>query len=231
MAKKRNPRWTWREYGLQVSVVIIGIVITFVGSDLISRWSRQRDVKSVMHLVVEELKENGTSLNEICDKLLYDRRGMLLIAEYDNDIDAVPLDSLVKYRYILGSMRSITVRNDALEVLKTSGVIPSINDKSLLMDIMRCYSALNEFSQSVDSYNQLKMTAINHLQANPLSDDAIQDDNSLKAMWKMQLADPVCASFFSSAAYYFGFDDNYFVRTQVAVVGVIEAINKKYNLK
>ena len=32
--------WTWRDYALQLSVVIIGIVVTFAGSGLISRWAR-----------------------------------------------------------------------------------------------------------------------------------------------------------------------------------------------
>lgn len=216
---------SWCQYGIQLSIVIIGIVVTFVGSDLISRWSRSRQIKAVMHLVTEELKENRSALDYICEKLMYDKRGMLFLKEYDN-VDDAPLDSLQKYQHVLGSMRSMVMRNDALEVLKTSGMIQSIGDKSLLMGIMSCYSLLGEFSRTVESYNQWKMRAIDHLMATPSPLNIAKDDP--RATWKEQLADPVCAGFFSSAPYYFGYGDDYFIRLQTTVSDTVEAIIKKY---
>lgn len=53
MTKKSKsfPARTWREYALQLSVVIIGIVVTFAGSGLIERWRVAREVRATMLLV------------------------------------------------------------------------------------------------------------------------------------------------------------------------------------
>lgn len=52
--KKSSIKWTWLDSALQLSVVSIGIMVTFIGSDLIGRWSRARQQKAVMQLVVSE---------------------------------------------------------------------------------------------------------------------------------------------------------------------------------
>jgi len=227
--RNASPHLKWREYVIQLSVVIIGIMVTFIGSDLISRWSRQRQVKTIMQLVVEELKENRKSLDYVCEKLEEDQRGMLLIREYDFNLDTIPVDSLDAYRYLLGGMRSLKVQSDALEVLKTAGVIPSLGDKTLLMEILKCYSEQNEFRAQVESYNKMKMNGVNHMQANPQQLRIAEDDP--RGMWKEIMADPVCASFISSAVYYFGMGGDYFARMRRMADDVITAIVGKYGFE
>ena len=119
-APARKPgRWTWREYMLQLSVVILGIVITFAGSGLIERWQRQRQGRTTMLLGYEELKTNLGLRDNCCEKLRFDQDGMLMFDHYGRNVDLIPMDSLDRYVSLLGTMRSVEVQNDAFEVLKS----------------------------------------------------------------------------------------------------------------
>lgn len=220
--------WTWREYTLQLSVVIVGIMVTFIGSDLIGRWSRQRQVKTVMQFVAEELKTNRTGLVEVCQKLRHDRGGMLMFEQYNMDIERVPADSLEYYMFILGEIQGLALQTDALEVLKMSGVIPSIADKHLLMQTLGCYRSLNSFQVNVEFYNQRKKDALNHLFANkPLS--RINSDDPREA-WAVMMEDPMCASFLGTAAYSFG-DDVFLDEIISSIDETIVTINDKYGFE
>ena len=227
-AEKIVKRWTWREYGLQLSVVIIGIVVTFLGSDLISRWSRQQQVKMVMQLIVEELNTNLGLVEHVCEKLEYDRQGMLLFQSYDLDVDAIPVDSLSRYVLIMGAHRSFTLQEDALEVLKTSGLAASVGDKHFLMRVIGCYNKLKMFVTNVDSYNLRKTDALNHLFSSAA--DVNLNNNDPRGMWKSLMSDPLCSAFMGTSAYYFGGSD-YFTETAQEVRDAITAINEKYNFE
>lgn len=229
MTKKRPfSTWTWREYMLQLSVVIAGIMVTFIASDLIGRWSKAREVKVVMQMVAEELKINRTELNAICRKLRYDQQGMFMFQQYGMEVDKVPTDSLEKYMFIIGSVQGFVQQTDALEVLKTSGVIPSINDKHLLLKVLGCYRTMDGFRVNVDFYNQRKMDGMNHLFANT-SISRINSDDPHEA-WTVMMQDPMCSAFIGTAAYNFG-EDEFFDELLSAVDKTIAAIDTKYEFE
>ncbi len=226
--RKSALRWTWREYALQLSVVIVGIVVTFVGSDLISRWSRQRQVKTVMQLVVSELERNREQLCEVCTSLYYDQQGMLMLQEYDLDVEAVPLDSLDHYRYLLSRLHTYRPQQDALEVLKSSDVISAVGDKQLLVDILGCYNRLNDFREQVILYSDRKREAQNHLFANSAGFSLGGGDQ--RRSWRTILADPMCAAFLGTSAYFFGFGND-FDEKIAAVDSTIALIETKYRIE
>lgn len=227
-APARKPgRWTWREYMLQLSVVILGIVITFAGSGLIERWQRQRQVRTTMLLVYEELKTNLGLRDNCCEKLRFDQDGMLMFDHYGRNVDLIPMDSLDRYVSLLGTMRSVEVQNDAFEVLKSSGVIQFVGDKELLMQVLGCYRQLGTFADRVDSYNQSKINAINHFSASDVHADFHMDSRQL---WRALLRDPLCNSFIGMSAYYVGYPD--YLRSDIAgVAKTIAAINEKYRFE
>lgn len=140
--------WTWRDYALQLSVVIIGIVVTFAGSGLISRWASQRQVRTVMQLVVSELEQNREMLRDVYSNLDYDRRGMLMFMEYD-ELEDIPADSLAHYSLLLSYLPSYRPQQEALEVLKSSDIVSAVGDKQFLADIFGCYNRLNDFRENV----------------------------------------------------------------------------------
>lgn len=227
-APVRKPgRWTWREYALQLSVVILGIVVTFAGSGLIERWRQARQVRSTMLLVFEELKTNLKLRNACCEKLRFDQNGMLMFDHYERNVDLIPKDSLDRYVALLGTMYSVDVQSDAFEVLKSSGVIQYVGDKELLMQVLGCYRQLGSFAARVDSYNQSKTNAMNHFSASGITSDFHLESREL---WRMLLRDPMCYGFIGMSAYYVGYPE--YLRSDIAGVGkTIAAINEKYRFE
>ena len=216
--------WTWCDYALQLSVVIIGIVVTFAGSGLISRWVGQRQVKTVMQLVVSELEQNREMLRDVCSSLDYDRRGMLMFMEYDG-LEDIPADSLAHYSLLLSYLPSYRPQQEALEVLKSSDIVSAVGDKQFLADIFGCYNRLNDFRENVAMYSGRKQDAQNHLFINTPGFSLAPTGTS--GSWKIIFEDPLCAAFIGTSAYFFGGGD-YFGRTIRAVDDVIASINKKY---
>lgn len=224
---RKSRRWTRREYMLQLSVVILGIVVTFAGSGLIERWKRARQVRTTMQLIDEELKTNLSLRNACCEKLRFDQNGMLMFDHYGRNVDLIPEDSLDRYVTLLGTMRAFEVQNDAFEVLKTSGVIQHVGDKELLMQVLGCYRQLEAFADRVDSYNQSKINAINHFSAGGVHADFHLESRQL---WRVLLRDPVCNSFIGISAYYVGYPE--YLRSDIAgVEKTIAAIHEKYGFE
>lgn len=227
-AGKPSLGWTWRDYALQLSVVIIGIVVTFVGSNLIAHWARQRQVKTVMQLVAGELEENREQLREVCASLVYDQQGMLMLMDYDMDIEAVPLDSLENYRYILSRLHAYSPLQNVLEVLKSSDVVSAVGDKQLLVDIFGCYNRLNDFREQVLLYSDRKREAQNHLFTNNTGFSVGGGDQ--RRSWRGIMADPMCAAFLGTSAYFFGANNN-FSEKIAAVDLTIDRIKDKYGFE
>lgn len=205
--QRAASRLTLRDYALQLSVVVVGILITFVGSDLIGHWSRQQQVKRVMQLVVAELEQNRNLLQEVCDGLRYDRQGMLMLHRYGMDVEAVPLDSLERYRDILSRIYTFRPQQDAQEVLKTSELFSSVRNKELLVDLLGCYNRLADFREGLLLYYDFKTEALHHLFVH--SEDFSIGGDDQRRSWRAMLGDPMCAAFLGTSAYFFGFEDNF----------------------
>lgn len=232
-APKNRLRWTWREYVLQLSVVIIGIVVTFAGSDLIARRSRQRQVQRVMQLLVAELNTNRRHLDHCCGQLIFDRQGMQMFGRYGNEVDPIPVDSLEHYMPLLGSTQEFFPQSDALEYFKISGTIQSVNDDGLLMQILGCYRALEEFGRDVCTYNRRKQAAMDHFLAHA-SPRLLARYSSLgvREAWRAMLADPLCISFVDMMKNYFAYGEDHFLMSDIGGCRkTIAAINEKYGFE
>ena len=66
--------WKPGEYIRQTSIVVIGVLITFVGSELVTRCSEQKDIKSTMLLIRDELKNNRKNFEKIVSEFSADER-------------------------------------------------------------------------------------------------------------------------------------------------------------
>ena len=66
--KTTIKKWKPGEYIRQTSIVVIGVLITFVGSELVTRCSEQKDIKSTMLLIRDELKSNQEQM--LCRNLI-----------------------------------------------------------------------------------------------------------------------------------------------------------------
>lgn len=198
--KKSAARWTLREYLLQLSVVVLGVVVTFVGSGLVGRWQESRRVRNVMQPVYGELRYNRDQLESICKVLDRDRRGMALIRKHEMDYRSIPVDSLEKYRFMLGNLSDFKPQTDALEVLRSSDLITGVEDEQLLFEILGCYSWMGRFSNTVDTYNAQKLTSLNHM----FSEGNVFGGADVLENWRMMMNDPMCTAFIGSMGNYFG---------------------------
>lgn len=94
--------WTWREYALQLSVVIIGIVVTFAGSGLIERWRVAREVRATMLLVHAELESDRADFMQVWDYRQWEMRACKLLTDNRRDLKRISSDTLASLDPVYG---------------------------------------------------------------------------------------------------------------------------------
>lgn len=152
--------WGVGDYIRQVSVVVIGVLITFLGSDLITENSRQKEVDGTMRLVTEELKYNRKELSEVKRLLDVDRYMAKMLIENEMNVSVIPKDTLMEYNTFFSKMSSFEYRTDALDVLKGSSLMQYISDKRLLQDVLQIYYKLGRIQKDINGYYQMKSDVI-----------------------------------------------------------------------
>lgn len=87
--------WQVGDYIRQTSIVVIGVLITFVGSELVTQNSEKKDIQATMSLIRDELKSNRENYKSIVSEFREDERLSSLLVEPSDDtgrfIDTVPL--------------------------------------------------------------------------------------------------------------------------------------------
>lgn len=148
------------DYFRQFSIVVAGIVVTFLGSGLISRCSTQQEIKSVMHLVIKELEQNKTKMEQAKARIANEE----IIATYLNkcnyDYEQIPGDTLEKYSSFITSSTSFEYTTDALEVLKNSSLAQAISDKEIILNIIQSYDALRIVKENIKDFFDIKVGII-----------------------------------------------------------------------
>ena len=89
--------WKPGEYIRQTSIVVIGVLITFVGSELVTRCSEQKDIKSTMLLIRDELKNNRKNFEKIVSEFSADERLSALLVEHDMNGMRQEMEKLICY--------------------------------------------------------------------------------------------------------------------------------------
>lgn len=104
--------WTWRDYALQLSVVIIGIVVTFAGSGLIERWRVAREVRATMLLVHAELETNRADFMQVWDYQQWEMRACKFLTDNRRDLKRIPSDTLASFDPVYGRIHFFHPRRD-----------------------------------------------------------------------------------------------------------------------
>lgn len=148
--------WRLGDYFRQFSIVAAGIIVTFWGSDRITEYSRQKEVRAAMQLVAEELEYNRKELRNIKHLLDIDRNMSSLLIKHKMDISGIPRDTLTKYDKLFNNMNELSYRTDALDVLKGSSLMQYISDKRLLQDVLQIYFELGKRKKDIGDYYAAK---------------------------------------------------------------------------
>lgn len=227
--KKTSIKWTWRDYVLQLSVVVIGIVVTFAGSGLIERWRVAREVRATMLLVHAELETNSEEFNEIWRYQQWEMRACEKLTDNRRDLKRIPPDTLASFNPVYGRIHSFHPRRDAFEVLKNSGLMSSVRDKDFLLTVTQGYAALVDLEENVSMYYKLKLTAQNDtFKAFSLEQRERFYNGGMYAMWECIFSVPWFVDFMQTVPYFF--PEGYIDGLSADVDRAVQAIEAKYRL-
>lgn len=148
--------WGIKDYFRQLSIVIAGIVITFVASDAISAHSKQNEVREITRMVKEELNDNLQSLHFLQTRLQLEQRLFTLIRNHLHDFSKLPADTLKKYTSLPGNDYTYFFKSQSFDVLKNSEIIPHIKNKDFLRTLFSCYISLENSQHWINNYYQNK---------------------------------------------------------------------------
>ena len=134
-AKQISTEYKFGDFFRNFLAVILGIIITFAGSDWITEHNAQKEVKESILLVKSELQTNREDIAYIKELVELEQKGALYLLEYKGRIQEADPDSLQKYDRLPFQSISFNAMYDALEMLKASGLIPKIKNKELTVQI------------------------------------------------------------------------------------------------
>lgn len=158
MKKKEN---NIIKYLRELSVVIVGIAITFTGSSLINRCSDKNDLNMYLNAVKLELEDNLKLAEE---RSAYFYKSTLLNDYLRSEIpEQLNTDTLRSYRDITHNFSFLIYKTSAFDMFKTSGAMRQIKDKKLLQNIWDCYTKLEQVKLESDHYMQNKSDLMQQL--------------------------------------------------------------------
>lgn len=149
---RRIKKWRLGDYFRQLSAIIIGVVVTFIGSDLINAHYKQKEVASVMHLIQTEMLRNQEQIIWLGKKIIREESIIKKLAAYDFDHTRIPLDTLAAYQNDINGIIPLYYSTTSLEVLKSSALIPHIADKEFLLKLIMTYEHTQRLSELVDAF-------------------------------------------------------------------------------
>lgn len=218
--------WKPGEYIRQTSIVVIGVLITFVGSELVTRCSEQKDIKSTMLLIRDELKSNRDQFEDVMSEFNKDKRISTLLMEHDMKFRMIPEDSLRQFGFVLGHFRVFSCRRNAMDLLKNSMLMQKISDKEFLLLLIEAYETLESFRTLITQYYDMKEQTVNPFHLS-LTDEQF---NSLLEggyeMWEIYLSDKTVRNFMRTPMEYF--HSRYEKGVEQKIDEMIQAIEQKY---
>ncbi len=147
-------------YFRELSIVIIGVLVTLAITDKVNESSKQKEVKETLQLVQLELQNNLEQLEKMKTIHHEDTRMLRVFRNHLKDIKAIPADTLMKYPNLFGRILEFNPKKDAYDVFKSSALMQYVKDKVLILELMTCYSALSEIENAIHIYSEMKSEAI-----------------------------------------------------------------------
>lgn len=221
--------WRPGDYVRQISVVVIGILITFAGSNLITNCSEKRDVQDIMLLIRDEMENNRDRFKGAIAEFNIDERISTLLVEHDMKLQTIPEDSLRQFGFVLGHYRIFSYQKNAMDMLKSSMLMQKISDKEFLLSLIGAYETLENFKFLITDYYDLKDQVISPFHMS-LTDE--QYNSLLKGgyeMWEIYLSNNQVRNFMRMPMDFF--HSKYKKGVERELDKIIQAIEEKYGSK
>jgi len=132
--------------------VVLGIVITFAVQGRVDRAHARKDVASALDLVRTELSANIRDIDEMSRYLQQEKQAAAYFLDHRASLKSCPEDSINYHGGLLFADASITVSNDALELLKNSSLFQKIGDNDLSMKIIRAYDTCGSIVSNMNRH-------------------------------------------------------------------------------
>ena len=156
--EKQRKKWRIKEYLWELSIVIIGVTVTFGGSGYLKNREQKIMLKKNMIAVKNELEYN---MYDIDVKLtFYEDESKL--KNYFQTISSpaeASKDTIQKYLDGVFTSFNYYYKKDAFELLKGSESINQLNDIHLLLNIMDAYRIL-QFGKESNDISMMKKKEI-----------------------------------------------------------------------
>lgn len=165
MSKKHNKRIVsdFTRYIRELSIVIIGVLITLLITNIISDRAKHNEVKRALTLVKIELEKNLHQIGLAQQKWEAEQRIYNLIKQHIDKIEELPADTLERYMKVIGDKHSLAAGNDSYEVLKSSLLMQYIKDKDFLSELSKTYGNIDLIANKLNNYSNTKGNGLNHM--------------------------------------------------------------------
>ena len=155
--------WKIGDYIRQLSIVMVGIIVTFAGSNMITDYSQSKEIVNVLQLVKNELELNKKEVRRITERIQLERKACSYVLKYRDCIEKASEDTLRMYSNIPFQSRSFVYTKDAMELLKISSLFQKIQPRILVLQIIKSYSDLEITRMLVKDFYDIKVGYTNNL--------------------------------------------------------------------
>lgn len=132
--------------------VVLGIIITFSTQGVIDRAHVRREVRSALELVRAELVANIDDIKTMSDHMRQESKSAKYLLDNRLTLAKCPEDSIYYHTGVIFADASITMTQDALELLKVSSLFQKIGDNETSMKIIRAYDTCENAVANLKSH-------------------------------------------------------------------------------
>ena len=152
--KTKLSMQTIGKYLRELSVVVVGIAITFGISNWISNRNSGKDLEQYMNTIKLELKMNIEAFEEEINVLDESVNYTRYLQSHDRE--SLNSDTIQEYEHTISQIRDCRPKYNAFEMFKSSGSMRLINNKELLLSIWEAYSEIEDMRSDFQAYYQYK---------------------------------------------------------------------------
>ncbi|MDR0973395.1 MAG: hypothetical protein LBM61_05360 [Prevotellaceae bacterium] len=136
--------WKLGDFFRNFIAVVLGVAITFIGSDRIAERHTQSQVKAAMQFVKSELLLNKERIIAMQTNVQTDKLYAEVLIRYEHNLKDAPPDSIPYRNSRLQQFAVYTYIYDALDLLKTSSLVQSVRKPDLVLQILTAYRSIRE---------------------------------------------------------------------------------------
>lgn len=161
--KRISAEYKFGDFFRNFIAVMLGIIITFAGSHLIEKNKTENEIKDALLLVKNEMLLNRENIVKMMEQERSEQQGAFYLLQYKDSMAKASPDSLEKYSNLPFSTQKYIYINDAMEMLKTSSLMPSIRNKELVTQIIRTYNTIKGSYDTFDNFMDTKKSKMERL--------------------------------------------------------------------